>query len=448
MTERSVRASVPAGLLALCAALPAAAAAGPAATLEPRVPAGKCVSGAGTLLSRAAADRPWRVADAVQTRDQLLALPGVKAAVETAGGGVRLTLWGNLPQLSQYPVLESEVVLHDGRAFDLDFTLERGRVVLTNTKQSGAARVWVRFRGEAWEITLDAPGDEAALEVYGRWPRGVPFRKEPQPGERPTSVLALHALKGGAGVTTSRRELALKAAPGPAYFAWNSVAGEERGPERRDKPPAWADPAAEAPDDAKVLQDVAAKYQNLLKTKDADGALLALLVAAEREGDKTRASLAREFGVLGLMALDDLIQVADALADPNQADVRNTAVLALRHWLGEAPGRDQELYATLLGEFAYPAGQAEAVLQLLHSPFDPEQPETYETLIAYLQHRQLAVRELARFHLVRLAPAGASIPYDAGASDADQARAVEAWKKLIPPGKLPPRDEKPQEKKE
>jgi hypothetical protein len=442
MTERSVRASVSAGLLALCAALPAADAAPavPAATVEPRVPAGKCTSAAGTLLSRAAPDRPWRVAEAVQTRDQLLALPGVKATVEPPGEGVGLTLWGNLPQLSQYPVLESEVVLHDSRAYDLDLTLERGRVVLTNKKAKGAARVWVRFRGEGWEVTLDEPGDAVALEIYGRWPRGVPFRKEAPPGERPTSVLVLHALKGDVGVKTSTQELALKAAPGPAYFHWDSVAGDERGPQRRDKPPAWADPSAEVPDDAKIIQDILAKYQNLLKTKDADGALLALLVAAERDEDKARASLTREFGVLGLMALDDLVQVADALADPNRPEVRNTAVLALRHWIGEAPGRDQEVYETLLREFAYKPGQAEAVLQLLHSPFDPDQPETYETLIAYLQNPQIAVRELARFHLYRLAPQGSAIAYDAGAPEADRAKAVEEWKKLIPDGKLPPKE--------
>src|SRR5207302_7600269 len=114
-----------------------------------------------------------------------------------------------------------------------------------------------------------------------------------------------------------------------------------------------------------VIKEVVARYGDLLRTQDPGGAQLALLAGAGRDADKARAGLTRQFGVLGLMALDDLVQVADALADPNQPEVRNTAVLALRHWIGEAPGRDQEVYETLLREFRYKPGQAEAVLQLL-----------------------------------------------------------------------------------
>jgi len=86
------------------------------------------------------------------------------------------------------------------------------------------------------------------------------------------------------------------------------------------------------------------------------------------------------------------------------------------------------------------AAQAETVLQLLHSPFAADQPETYEALIAYLGHSQLAVRELARWHLYRLAPAGRDIKYDAAADEAERTKAVEAWKKFIPRGELPPRE--------
>ena len=58
-------------------------------------------------------------------------------------------------------------------------------------------------------------------------------------------------------------------------------------------------------------------------------------------------------------------------------------------------------------------------MQLLHSPFDLDRPETYDALIAYLRHSRLPVRELARWHLYRLVPAGRKIVYDAAASEAD-----------------------------
>jgi hypothetical protein len=78
------------------------------------------------------------------------------------------------------------------------------------------------------------------------------------------------------------------------------------------------------------------------------------------------------------------------------------------------------------------------VLQLLHSPFDSKLPETYEALIGYLRHDKLPVRELARWHLQRLAPKITDIPYDAAGSAAEREKAYQEWKKRIPDGKLPP----------
>ena len=77
------------------------------------------------------------------------------------------------------------------------------------------------------------------------------------------------------------------------------------------------------------------------------------------------------------------------------------------------------------------------MLDLLHSPFDPDKPSTYEALIRLLQHSKLAVRELAHWHLVRLAPAGKEIAYDPAATEEERDKAVKAWKELIPEGQLP-----------
>jgi hypothetical protein len=80
-------------------------------------------------------------------------------------------------------------------------------------------------------------------------------------------------------------------------------------------------------------------------------------------------------------------------------------------------------------------------VQLLHSYGDKElaRPETYETLIDYLAHEKLAVRNLAYWHLYRLVPDGRKIGYDAMAAKEARDRAIEQWRKLVPPGKLPPK---------
>ena len=408
---------------------------------EPRAVVARCTSPDGTLLSRESGGREWKpVAKTVMvsSRDVLLALPGVQAVVETEPPAAALTLFGGWPQLSPSPVLESEVTLHDSRAYDLDFTLREGRVLLTNTKEKGPARVWVRLPGFAWQLTLAEPGTRIGLEIYGRWPHGVRFSKEQRPGEQPTKVLVLLMLKGQAQLTTDTHSYELSAPPGPALMEWDSVAGEASGPQRLKALPAWADPNVLVPAEGKAVEEVVRTYKAALKKAGSpEEAITALLDAAAMEKDKSRAAELREFAVLGWNAMGDLPRVAEALADPHSADVRDAAVLGLRMWIGAEAGRDQILYRLLEERLGYTDRQAEAVLDLLHSPFDAEAPATYEALIRLLQHPKPAVRQLARWHLYRLVPAGRDIPYDPAASEEEREKAVKAWQELVPSGGLP-----------
>ena len=93
------------GLAALCSLAlltspPRAPGQGPGP--EPRVGVGQCVSPHGTVLHRRAPGLAWEPLgpkDRVFSRDTLLALPGVRGNLDTQDGGLRLTLWGNLPEL-------------------------------------------------------------------------------------------------------------------------------------------------------------------------------------------------------------------------------------------------------------------------------------------------------------------------------------------------------------
>src|SRR5260370_3977818 len=240
-------AAVLAGRLGCCMG-PKLAAADPLSNLEPRVAVAACQGAGGTLLTRASDERNWQPAaagDAVFSRDELLALPGTRARIESAGHGATLTLAGNLPALSSFPGLESAVVLHDSRVFDFDLTLVHGRVLLKNARKEGVAKGWLRLPTEAWQLTLPQPGAEVAVEMYGRWPPGVPFAKKPKPGDVPTRLLSLLALSGRAELKIGDTQQALSAPPGAAYFHWDSVAGSDEGPQRRDSLPPWAAPKAE-----------------------------------------------------------------------------------------------------------------------------------------------------------------------------------------------------------
>jgi hypothetical protein len=453
MTARRDRAKCGAGPVGIAGlSLVAALILGPLPTIsaqsapaEPRAPVGNTVSPSGTLLSRLNDSQPWTIATEVFSRDQLLALAGLKAVIEPRPDTVRLTLWGNLPAQSPFPILESSAVLHDSKAYDLDLTLLSGRAVLTSLKKTGPAKVWLRMPGEGWELTLDGAGTTVALELYGRWPHGVPFTRDPASPERPISVLSFQVLKGQADVGFNGRHQRLTAPPGPAFIHWDSFGGSDIGPQRREKGPAWANEATPDPVTVKALPEVVEKYLALLKTKNAVDSLLAMLQGADANKDSERAGLTREFAVLGLAATGALPLLADVLSTSKQEDVRETVVLALRHWIGSAPGRDLQLYLMLVAHANYPPRQAETVLQLLHSPFDPKDPVTYQTLIAYLQHERIAIRELARWHLHRLVPQGAKIAYDPYGTPEQRAKSAREWKELIPDGELPKksRQEKP-----
>jgi hypothetical protein len=94
----------------------------------------------------------------------------------------------------------------------------------------------------------------------------------------------------------------------------------------------------------------------------------------------------------------------------------------------------------MLAEKKLKPARAATIMHLLHSFSDKDlsHPETYETLIAYLDHEELAIRGLAHWHLYRLVPAGRKIGYNPLAPKEERERAITEWRKLIPTGKLPP----------
>jgi hypothetical protein len=356
----------------------------------------------------------------------------VDAAFAAHNGAVRLSLVPDLAQMSSLPVVESAVVFHESPGTDLDFTLERGRVEATNQhKNNEPARVRLRFRKETWDLTLAGPGTKVAAVLYGRWPRGVPFTKGDKTEDEPTADLFLFVLNGNLQLRTRTDEYALHAPPGPASFHWDSVAGPDASPARQREVPVWARTDLAAQPRAKELKDVVKRLRDRLGEKSISEALTETMHSTDADE--------RGIAVYALAALDDLPQFVAALSDPKHEDTREVAIIALRHWIGRSPGQDMRLFQFLVQSKGYSENQAAIVLQLLHSfgESDLGRPATYETLIDYLLHDKLAIRQLAKWHLSRLVPAGKNMAYDPAGSVETRRPAYEQWKKLVPSGKLP-----------
>jgi hypothetical protein len=237
--------------------------------------------------------------------------------------------------------------------------------------------------------------------------------------------VALIVLKGSAEAKYDGEQQTM---PRATLLEWTANRGVD-GPRPLKHYPDWvaAPPAGAA---AQAARSAVARLGKELQT----GPVEKTVQAARKDTDAATRSLA----VYSLGAVDDLSGLLATLADPQHAEVRRAAVIALRHWVGR-DARHEDHLSRALGKAGYKANQAAIVMQLLHGFQERQlaQPETYEALIGYLQSDQLAVRELAAWHLYRLVPDGRRIAFDAAASAEERAAAQAAWRKLIPEGKLP-----------
>jgi hypothetical protein len=363
--------------------------------------------------------------------DLLVGLPG--AGLETPTG-VTLKALADYDGRSPLPILEAAFTLHANPEVDLDFTLDRGRVDVTNTKASGPATVLVRFWNQQWRVTLDSPGTRVGLELCGRWPAGVRFRpaegKEVSPPS-PNASLVLLVLKGSALVKVGGVSVGMGAPPGPALLEWDSLTGPRPQPQKLDKLPDWAEPEANLSERGQKVAAAVEKFRQA-RAANADAALDAFLRSAD--------PVEQRVGLVTCGATDDLDRLGKSLAGAKTLEEWDFGITVLRHWLGRGPGQDQKLYEALQAGPRYTPAHARTVLQLLLG-FDPEelkQPETFEVLIEYLRHDKPGIRNLAAWHLVRLVPQGKAIGYKPDGSAADHEKTYQEWKKLVPTGKLPP----------
>jgi hypothetical protein len=390
-----------------------------------------------------APDTKWSVAAEkaeLPANRMLVGLPG--AEIVSANRAVRVRMLTDFD--SPWPILEPAIVLHENVRADLDLTLDRGMIELVSTKKGKASEVFVRVGKEVFGLTLYTEGTKVTLLLASAWPKGVPFKRDPGPKDVPYAVLYIIVHKGDVDVRHNGRLAALEAPPGPASIQWDSVTGLDPSPTRLEKLPDWILPPKDPAEKEKFqrLSESVAAFCKAVADHPLDEVLNQFL-----ESDNPTH---RHFGVILLGATDNLSRLAMVLNSPKHLDNWDAAVRALRHWIGRGPGQDQVLYKRLTDLRHYRPAEAATVLHFLHTPDDDEmsRPETYEMLIDHLNSERLAIRGLAFWHLYRLVPAGRKIVYNPMAPKEERERAQEAWKQLIPEGKLPPKPSaKEQEKK-
>src|SRR5205823_11831144 len=138
-----------------------------------------------------------------------LALPGYHSELRLDGGG-RLFLWGNLPEWLPGGFLECQATLHaPPGGFDLDLTLERGRIYLVGGPKPIHARL--RLASEIWDVTLADDSTEVVVDVVAMY-AGEPFARDGK-GESPLVQVQLGVISGQVTAQVDARKFDLHAPP-------------------------------------------------------------------------------------------------------------------------------------------------------------------------------------------------------------------------------------------
>jgi hypothetical protein len=351
-----------------------------------------------------------------------------KAEMVSSCGKVKMDLLLYLGD--KLPLREAAIMLNDSPDLNADITLDRGIVGLQGLGNKDGTLIRVRAGDQKWLLTLKDPDSAVIVARFGWHVAGVKnLRTGPDKKlvDDPQMHLGVLVLKGRVGVDTGSNSYTMNAPPGPALITWDTVKGYD------------VQNLKQLPDEVakfkstedKIYKTIADVVDQLTKGDIAKG-LDALI--ASGDPDKQRIAVA------GMGARDDLPRLVAALENPKSQFVRERAAFILRQWIGRDKGQLTKLFDFLTHEKKYTPTEGRGIILMLKGfdEDDQREPITYQLLIEALEHRPLAVREMAHWHLVRMVPAGKSIPYDAAGDEAARHTAAEAWRKLIPEGKLPP----------
>lgn len=358
----------------------------------------------------------------VFSRDQLVSLPGYLSEVRLSCG-IHLLLRGHLPAFTprdddpnskdgtnpMYYLQECAIQLHKPEGVNVDLTLKRGRLYVSNHNPEKSLPQVIRLRfvnNQVWDLTLQ-PEAEVVVELLKHRSYGAPI-----------STVNLCLLQGTAELTIGHDHHPNLAVPGLAYFMWDtmhppdSYQGNKIDKKQLDN--AVRTLFAKRPlvnsDNARGMERA---LKSILQWMRFDQSPTVTLLGVLQDKDGRKYPYEHELAIYCLGALDEVNQLFNIL---NQADLANSpdrlfSIVAVRRWLDRGPEQSQRLFDPsthkgLLTEFMYTSNEAERIMDLLRDPTADQvfnSKDYYEDMAKDLTSEKVAIAELARWRLQLLA---------------------------------------------
>lgn len=388
------------------------------------------------LVAQDPDDATWyRVASGgeLSSSDRLVCLPGYRTKLKF-DSGLSAELWGNLPELLGFGVLETAVTLHIApQGYDAELTLHVGRVYF-NTTKAGGAKIRVRFLKEIWDITLPDSKTEVVLELSNELTPG-------QPPETPQSVAVLSTISGSTKLKVRLKEY--PTIPPKQIVLWTSKGRALEGPRVSD--PKLKEPDAAYFDRFAVLPNVAMakptraaleKFAKLLQPRRSVSDKLTETQQIDIAKLNEEAVFGCRFALYAFASLGEFSRVIDAVNDSERPFCRMTAIQALRAALATQPNLEATVRTLAQDKFRMTKKAADSWVGLLYGLNNAERidPTTIDSLVVGLSASEIAERELNFFLLSHIVDPTAQfnkelMSFDAGGSTERREVGVRLWKR-------------------
>jgi hypothetical protein len=352
-----------------------------------------------------------RPQEPIQSNELLVALPGYTGSVNLQSQ-LKLTLVGQFtPTLAASPYAEAVVELHPTQDADLDVTLHRGRMIVVG-RPMATAKVRFRYRGEGWDLTLQ-PNTEVGFQATGNV----------LPGEGDWQVrYQLETIVNQGKVDASRNGQTVTLAS-KGQLSWNSQLEATKPGDLTElgEVPVWLSKRQTASKEF-VESLVALRSRTHAKLQGNDGKDLTWFRLACEEGLEERRLPERQAALIGLSAVDHILPVVQLMNEPAGNGKRKYAHDVVHHWLNQGEDR-ATILVNLLVESGYTQDNAKLLLALFRS-VSQSSPAVVTSLLANMNHPQLAIREQAYRDLSTLEPDRPSV-YDPASTEEQRLKAIE-----------------------